>query len=239
MFNYKNLIIVLASAIAILCVVVLFTIVLSDGKNDSSSSSSADSTSSHKVAFSFDSETLPEGYVAVLGYEDVYKIIKDGEITGYKIKTPSGKYEDYDMNKPNNYKVFDEEQQIYQAVDSDNKVIYYRKFNGKEWNVVNKEGDILLEVPEDYIRADDSQELYIYKDKDNKEIMRKITKFGDGSFAWNTVDNIMKTTTTTTTTTNTSTATTTTTPKSQSATSKNTNTSKATANTTVTTKKAA
>lgn len=219
MFHYKNLIIALASAISILCVVVLFTIVLSDGKSDSSSSSAADSTSSHKVTFSFDSEALPEGYVAVLGYEDVYKIIKDGTITGYKIKTQSGKYEDYDMNKPDNFKVYNDEQQIYQAVDSDNKVLYYRKFNGKEWNVVNKEGDTLLEIPENYKRADNSQELYITIDNE-KQIMRKIIKFGDGSFAWNTVNNIMETTTTTTTTTNTSTATTTTTPKSQSATSK-------------------
>lgn len=210
MFNYKNLIIALASAIAILCVVVLFTIVLSDGKSDSSSSSAADSTSSHKVTFSFDSEALPEGYVAVLGYEDVYKIIKDGTITGYKIKTQSGKYEDYDMNKPDNFKVYNDEQQIYQAVDSDNKVLYYRKFNGKEWNVVNKEGDTLLEIPENYKRADNSQELYITSDN-GKQIMRKIIKFGDGSFAWNTVDNIMEESSTDTTslaTTNTTTATT-------------------------------
>ncbi len=233
MFNYKNLIIALASAIAILCVVVLFTIVLSDGKSDSSSSSAADSTSSHKVTFSFDSEALPEGYVAVLGYEDVYKIIKDGTITGYKIKTQSGKYEDYDMNKPDNFKVYNDEQQIYQAVDSDNKVLYYRKFNGKEWNVVNKEGDTLLEIPENYKRADNSQELYITSDN-GKQIMRKIIKFGDGSFAWNTVDNIMETPTTSTTTT---TATTTSEP--QSTTAKPTDTTKTTAKSTTTTKKTA
>lgn len=230
MFNYKNLIIALASAIAILCVVVLFTIVLSDGKSDSSSSSAADSTSSHKVTFSFDSEALPEGYVAVLGYEDVYKIIKDGTITGYKIKTQSGKYEDYDMNKPDNFKVYNDEQQIYQAVDSDNKVLYYRKFNGKEWNVVNKEGDTLLEIPENYKRADNSQELYITSDN-GKQIMRKIIKFGDGSFAWNTVDNIMEESSTDTN----SIATTTTT----TATTKSKEKTTTTAKSTTTTKKAA
>ena len=230
MFHYKNLIIALASAIAILCVVVLFTIVLSDGKSDSSSSSAADSTSSHKVTFSFDSEALPEGYVAVLGYEDVYKIIKDGTITGYKIKTQSGKYEDYDMNKPDNFKVYNDEQQIYQAVDSDNKVLYYRKFNGKEWNVVNKEGDTLLEIPENYKRADNSQELYITIDN-GKQIMRKIIKFGDGSFAWNTVDNIMEESSTDTTSLATTTTTTATTKPKEKATT--------TAKSTTTTKKAA
>ncbi len=186
MLNYKNLIIVLVLCIALLCGVVLVTSVLNNGNENSSSSNSSQSDSSRKVEFQYNTEKLPEGYVAVLGYNDIFKIVKDGEIKGYKIRLASGEYADYDIKTPKNFIVYDENKQIYKAVDSENKTLYYRHFNGKEWDVVDKQGDILLAVPDNYVRADDSQELYAYSEGSEVKY-KKLATFADGSYAWSVV----------------------------------------------------
>ena len=202
MLNYKNLIIALVLCIAILCGVVLVTSVLGKGNDSSSSSQASSADSSRKVEFQYDTEKLPEGYVAVLGYNDIYKVIKDGTIKGYKIRLSNGEFDDYDIQMPKNFEVYNADKQIYRAVDSNNKVLYYRHFNGKEWDVVDKQGDVLLAIPDNYTRADDSQELYSYEDgKDVK--YKKLTTFADGSYAWNSVEPVNTDTTTTTSTTTT------------------------------------
>lgn len=180
MFNYKNLIIALLSLIALLCAIIL---IKSAFRGDSSSSSETEETSSQNIEFTFENEELPEGYVAVLGYEDVYRIVLDGQIKGYKIRLANGKYADYDIEKPVNFELVDADKQIYQVLNSDNKLLYYRHYNGKEWDFVNKNGEIILEVPANFVRADNSQEIYEYDDN-GKKAYKRVKVFSDGTCAW-------------------------------------------------------
>lgn len=186
MFNYRNLIIALLALIVVLCLLILVTSFGGDGDT-----SSKDETSSKAVEFTFEDETLPEGYVAVLGYDDVYRIVLDGEVKGYKIRLANGKYADYDINKPENFELVDADKQIYQVLDSDKKLLYYRQYNGKEWDFVDKNGEIILKVPDNFTRADDSQEIYEYEDNGEKAYKR-VKVFGDGSCAWTQFNDITK-----------------------------------------------
>ncbi len=188
MFNYRNLIIALLALIAVLCLLILFT---SFGGDEDAAESSNNDASSKAVEFTFENEELPEGYVAVLGYEDVYKIILDGELKGYKIRLANGKYADYDINKPSNFELVDADKQIYQVLNADKKVLYYRQYNGKEWDFVNKSGDIILKVPDNYKRADNSHEIYEYDDH-GKRVYKRVKVFSDGSCAWTQFNDITK-----------------------------------------------
>lgn len=209
MLKYKNFIILLVSLIIILLVIVLVTPKGSDkAKESDSSSQSASDDSSDDLSFTIEDENLPEGYVAVLGYEDVYKEIVDGRVLGYYIRLSTGEFASYDINKPNNFMLINELQQVYKAVDSAGNVMYYRHFNGKEWDIVDEFGKVLLEIPDNYVRADNSHELYTYTENDII-YTKKIHSFGDGTYAWQLIDEVDTKTTTTTTSTTEATSTTT------------------------------
>lgn len=206
MFRFKKLILALSSLITM---VLLIMLIAPKGAHKAKEEYSPKTNSAEetKPKFVFVDEDLPAGYVAVLGYEDVYQIIIDGRSLGYKIKLINGSYEDYDINKPSNYVIFNEEKQIYSALSSSGSLLYYRHFNGNEWDIVSDTGEIILAVPDNYERCDNSQELYRESTEEGTYIKR-ISKFADGTFAWSVVESPVTTTVVTTVITTTTTVTT-------------------------------
>ena len=116
MLNYKNLIITLVSLIAVLFTICIFA--PKGAKKAQELSSSVEESRTPEGGFYFDDEEIPEGFVAVLGYEDVYRVVVDGNDNGYVIRLPNGNYEPYDINRPQTFVLSDELRQIYKVVDS-------------------------------------------------------------------------------------------------------------------------
>lgn len=124
---------------------------------------------------------VPENYVAVAGFKNVYKVVENGEIKGYKEKTKSG-FVDYDINIPSYFVKIDGSDEIYQVTNDDGSV-QYRKFNGKEWDIVTKEGKIIFEIPDNYTRVDLSKELYLCTEE-GETTYKQLFQFSDGSYGW-------------------------------------------------------
>lgn len=187
MLNYKNLIITLVSLIAVLLIICIFA--PKGAKKAHETSSENESNISDEYEFVFEEEEVPDGYVSVLGYEDVYRIVVDGVENGYVIQLPNGEYEPYDINRPKTFVLSDELRQIYKVVDVDGKLVFFRHYNGREWDVVDKTGEVMLAIPENYTRYDNSGELYKYKDSENEYLMR-IVVFNDQTYAWEEMEKI-------------------------------------------------
>ena len=129
---------------------------------------------------------VPENYKPVADHENVYAVMDGTKITGYKEKLSDGSFVDFDINIPENYQKLPGSDTIYQVVSEDGTVLQYRRFNGKEWDIVDKEGNIVFAIPDGYTRENAAENIYLAK-TDTGTVRRKIVQFTDGSYAWQTV----------------------------------------------------
>lgn len=131
-------------------------------------------------------EDIPDNYVAVAGYDDVYKVMDGKTCVGYKQKTSDGKYVDFDINMPSYFEKVSGSDTVYAEKTSDNKILRYRQFNGKEWDIVDKNGKVIFAIPDNYKRYDLSKEIYT-TEVDGKTIYKQLVRFEDGSHGWQTL----------------------------------------------------
>lgn len=129
---------------------------------------------------------IPENYVPVAGYDDVYKVMDGKTCVGYKQLTDSGKYVDFDVDMPSYFKKVPGSDTVYAEMTSDNKILRYRQFNGKEWDIVDKNGKVIFAIPDNYKRYDLSKEIYTTTE-DGKTVYKQLVRFEDGSHAWQTL----------------------------------------------------
>lgn len=132
-------------------------------------------------------ENIPENYVLAAGYNNVYKVMDGETCVGYKELTDSGEFVDFDIDIPSYFEKVSGSDTVYAEMTSDNRVLRYRQFNGKEWDIVDREGNILFEIPDNYTRYDLSREIYSTTNEEGETVYRQLVRFEDGTHAWQTV----------------------------------------------------
>lgn len=141
------------------------------------------------VVMPTEDKDIPDNYLPVSGKENIYKVMSGEDIVEYKEKLADGSFVAYDIEIPDNYKKSTGSDIIYKVLTVDNQIYQYRKFNGKEWDVVDKDGNVILPIPDNYKRVNAQEDVYAVV-SDEKTEYKKIIRFDDGTFAWQTIENV-------------------------------------------------
>jgi hypothetical protein len=129
-------------------------------------------------------DNLPTGFVRVSTITDAVVFFKDeNNVRSYYEYIGNNKYIEYDVNKPSYLVKTNFDKRIYQIQTNDNKFINeYRAYDGKTWQVVAKDYNILLNVPSNYTLSKDYPNLYCINE-DNNLSYKLLTKIGT-QYAW-------------------------------------------------------
>ena len=129
-------------------------------------------------------DDIPEHYIKLIGYSNIYKNISDPEKISYFERTDENEFIPYDINKPDNYRTLEDAASgVYAVYSANGAIVEYRKFNGENWNVVDKAGTLVFTIPSTYIKLADKDDIY-YLVVDGKKAYKQLVKFQDGSYGW-------------------------------------------------------
>jgi hypothetical protein len=131
-----------------------------------------------------DNENLPDGYVRILAITDAVVYSKtEGDTTHYYEFIGNNKYVEYDIERPPYLVKTNFDKRIYQIKSENNSFAdEYRAYDGKVWQVVSKDYNVLFTIPDNYVLSAYYPNLYFVNEKDNYSY-KLLTKIGT-QYAW-------------------------------------------------------
>lgn len=128
---------------------------------------------------------LPEGFVRYTAITDavVYRRANEDKTFTYYEYVGDEKFAYYDINKPSFFVKTSFDKSVYQLKNFDGTLREeYRSYDGKQWKVVSKDRETLIEIPQNYTIMPTYINLYVIENEGSYSY-KLLTKLGD-KYAW-------------------------------------------------------